>query len=318
MSESLEFLERPHRLQPLQHTRILSLALNLPGPGALVRCAQMGAECTKLEPLPASGQASADPMEAYSPHAYAAMHVGVRVLSAHLKTEPGQAALHAELARTDVLLTSFRPSALRKLGLDWDALQARYPRLSLVRIVGAAGTRAEEPGHDLTYQAEAGLITGNDMPPTLYADMAGALLASEAVLQALLARSHSGHGVCVDVALADAAHWLALPRQWGLALPQGDVGGTHAGYRIYECADGRVALAALEPHFALRLCAAAGMPVAENGPTPTPTPTSASAVADLMRAPATHAHIAAFVHTQTCAALQTLATERDIPLHTLA
>lgn len=318
MSESLEFLERPHRLQPLQHTRILSLALNLPGPGALVRCAQMGAECTKLEPPPTPGQASADPMQVYSPQAYAAMHIGVRVLHAHLKTEAGQAALHAELARTDVLLTSFRPSALRKLGLDWDALQARYPRLSLVRIVGAAGTRAEEPGHDLTYQAEAGLITGNDMPPTLYADMAGALLASEAVLQALLARSHSGHGVCVDVALADAAHWLALPRQWGLALPQGDVGGTHAGYRIYECADGRVALAALEPHFALRLCAAAGMPVAENGPTPTPTPTSASAVADLMRAPATHAHIAAFVHTQTCAALQTLATERDIPLHTLA
>ncbi len=316
MSESLEFLERPHRLQPLQHTRILSLALNLPGPGALVRCAQMGAECTKLEPPPTPGQASADPMQVYSPQAYAAMHIGVRVLHAHLKTEAGQAALHAELGRTDVLLTSFRPSALRKLGLDWDALQARYPRLSLVRIVGAAGTRAEEPGHDLTYQAEAGLITGNDMPPTLYADMAGALLASEAVLQALLARSHSGHGVCVDVALADAAHWLALPRQWGLALPQGDVGGTHAGYRIYECADGRVALAALEPHFALRLCAAAGMPVAENGPTPTPT--SASAVADLMRAPATHAHIAAFVHTQTCAALQTLATERDIPLHTLA
>lgn len=301
-----------HALQPLQHTRILSLALNLPGPAALLRCAQMGAECTKLEPLPASGQTSADPMEAYSPQAYAAMHVGVRVLSAHLKTEPGQAALHAELARTDVLLTSFRPSALHKLGLDWDALQARYPRLSLVRIVGAAGARAEEPGHDLTYQAEAGLVTGNAMPPTLYADMAGALLASEAVLQAQLARSHSGHGVCLDVALAGAAQWLALPRQWGLTLPQGDVGGAHAGYRIYDCADGRVAMAALEPHFALRLCEAAGIPLTENAPT------SASAVTDLLRAPATHAHIAVFVRTQTRAALEALATAHDIPLHTLA
>ncbi len=300
-----------HALQPLQHTRILSLALNLPGPAALVRCAQMGAECTKLEPLPAPGQSSADPMGAYSAQAYAAMHAGVRVLHAQLKTEAGQATLHAELARTDVLLTSFRPSALRKLGLDWDVLQERYPRLSMVRIVGAAGARTEEPGHDLTYQAEAGLVTGNAMPPTLYADMAGALLASEAVLQAQLARSHSGHGVCLDVALAGAAQWLALPRQWGLTLPQGDVGGAHAGYRIYNCADGRVAMAALEPHFALRLCEAAGVDVMEG------IAAAAAEVADLMRAPVTHAHISAFVRNQTRAALEALATEHDIPLHTM-
>ena len=296
-------------LQPLLHTRILSLALNLPGPAALVRCAQMGAECTKLEPPPAPGQSCADPMGAYSPHAYAVLHAGVRVLHAQLKTEAGQATLHAELARTDVLLTSFRPSALCKLGLDPDALQARYPRLSMVRIVGAAGARAEEPGHDLTYQAEAGLVTGTDMPPTLFADMAGALLASEAVLQAQLARSQSGRGVCLDVALADAAQWLALPRQWGLTLPAGDVGGAHAGYRTYDCADGRVAVAALEPHFALRLCAAAGVAVPEGAP--------AAAVTDLMRSPDTHARIAAFVRTQTRAALKALAKARDIPLHTL-
>jgi crotonobetainyl-CoA:carnitine CoA-transferase CaiB-like acyl-CoA transferase len=89
----------------------------------------------------------------------------VRVLHAHLKTDEGQAALHAELARTDVLITSFRPSALAKLGLGWEALQVRYPRLSLVRIVGALGERAEEPGHDLTYQAEAGLLAGLQAPP---------------------------------------------------------------------------------------------------------------------------------------------------------
>ena len=124
---------------PLQGTRILSLALNLPGPAALLRCARMGAQCTKLEPPPAPGHASADPMGIYSPAAYAELHQGVRVVHAHLKTEEGQAALHAELAQTDVLITSFRPSALAKLGLGWEALQARYPRLSLVRIVGALG-----------------------------------------------------------------------------------------------------------------------------------------------------------------------------------
>ena len=122
-------------LHPLRETRILSLALNLPGPAALLRCARMGAQCTKLEPLPAPGQPSADPMGVYSPAAYGELHQGVRVLHAHLKTDEGQAALHAELARTDVLITSFRPSALTKLGLGWEALQARYPRLSLVRKI---------------------------------------------------------------------------------------------------------------------------------------------------------------------------------------
>ena len=124
--------------QPLRNARVLSLALNLPGPAALMRCARMGAECTKLEPPPPPGHPSADPMGIYSPAAYATLHQGVRVVHAHLKTPEGQAALHAELARTDVLITSFRPSALTKLGLGWEALQAKYPRLSLVRIVGAA------------------------------------------------------------------------------------------------------------------------------------------------------------------------------------
>lgn len=290
--------------QPLRNTRILSLALNLPGPAALMRCARMGAECTKLEPPPAPGQPSADPMGIYSPTAYAAMHNGVRVVHAHLKTPEGQAVLHDELVRTDVLMTSFRPSALSKLGLAWDVLQARYPRLSLVRIVGATGDRAEEPGHDLTYLAEAGLLTGTDMPPTLYADMGGALMASEAVLQALLERAHTGAGVCIEVALADAATWLAQPQGWGLTTPDGDVGGNHAGYRIYPCADGRVAVAALEPHFAARLCAAAGLP--------------ARVDTDAMRAPSTHDAVAAFLRTQTREQLDALAVAQDIPLHTLA
>jgi len=287
--------------QPLRGVRVLSLALNLPGPAALMRCVRMGAECTKLEPPPAPGHPSADPMGIYSPAAYATLHGGVRVVHAHLKTPEGQSALHEELARTDVLITSFRPSALAKLGLAWDALQARQPRLSLVRIVGAAGERAEEPGHDLTYLAEAGLVTGTEMPPTLYADMGGALMASEAVLQALLERGRTGSGVCIEVALADAAAWLAQPRYWGLTTPDGDVGGHHAGYRVYPCADGRVAVAALEPHFAARLYEAVGLPRDAD-----------------VHAPATHAAVAAFLRGQGRAALDALAQAKDIPLHTLA
>ncbi len=286
-------------LAPLAGVSILSLALNLPGPAALMRCRAMGATCAKLEPASPDGKPT-DPMAQYAPEAYAAMHEGVRLLRANLKTSEGQQLLHAELAQTDVLITSFRPSALAKLGLSWEALHTRHPRLSLVAIVGAPGARAEEPGHDLTYLAESGLVTGTVLPPTLYADMGGSLMASEAVLQAMLHRSTHQTGVRIDVALSEAAHYLALPRQWGLTRPSGSVGGAHAGYRVYACADGRVAVAALEPHFADALSEIAGLPSRN------------------MFSSATHAALASWLRERTCDELNALALQHDIPLYTLA
>lgn len=287
--------------QPLAGFRILSLALNLPGPAALMRLRRMGASCAKLEP-PAG-----DPMRHYSPQAYAQLHEGIEVVAADLKTPAGQEVLQRELARTDVLLTSFRPSALPRLGLAWDSLQRRHPALSQVAIVGSPGAAADAPGHDLTYQAASGLVPGLALPATLYADMGGALAASEAVLQAALHGRGTGaqpsRGVYIEVALSEAADYLALPRQWGLTQPQGWVGGAHAGYQVYECRDGRVAVAALEPHFAAALCKVAGL--------------GASDAAALL-APATRRHLARFLLSQTRAQLDALARENDIPLHTLA
>ena len=291
--------------RPLRGVRVLSLALNLPGPAALMRLRLMGATCLKAEPPAPTGAAAGtpgDPMGQYNAMAYATLHDGIKVVNWDLKSERGQVALHKELARTDVLLTSFRPSALVKLGLGWKALHTRYAALSLVAIVGAPGERAEEPGHDLTYLADAGLVTGMDLPPTLFADMGGALMASEAVLGCVLAQKTSGKGSFREVALSEAASWLALPRTWGLTQPQGAVGGAHAGYRIYACRDGRVAVAALEPHFAAALCQAAGWPLGEPA---------------ALFQPDTHAAIAAFLQARTCAELDALARERDIPLHTL-
>jgi alpha-methylacyl-CoA racemase len=289
----------------LQGVRVLSLALNLPGPAALMRCRRMGATCVKLEPP------SGDPMGLYNKPASAQLHEGVKIITADLKTEAGQQVLHRELAKTDVLLTSFRPSAMEKLGIGWKTLHRLYPSLSQVAIVGAPGERAEEPGHDLTSRADNGLVPGLDLPATLYADMSGSLMASEAVLQAALhgseryAGSGDTHpqGHYFEVALSDAAAYLALPRQWGLTQPSGSVGGAHAGYRIYPCKDGRVAVAALEPHFAAALCAAAGVPASD---------------IRAMFAPATHEAVAAFFLSQTCVQLDQLAIDKDLPLHTMA
>ena len=290
-------------LKPLRGVRVLSLALNLPGPAALMRLKAMGATCLKAEPPAPKTASSGDPMGQYNPKAYATLHDGIKVVSIDLKTDKGQAALHKALARTDLLLTSFRPSALTKLKLGWKALHKQYPALSVVAIVGAPGVRAEEPGHDLTYLADAGLVPGLDLPATLFADMGGSLMASEAVLSAVSVAGHTGRGQFQSVALADAAAWLALPRQWGLTRPDGAVGGAHAGYRVYACRDGRVAVAALEPHFAAALCRVAGVPAQD--------PQS-------LFLPATREALAAWFAQRSRAELDRLAAEHDIPLHTLA
>jgi alpha-methylacyl-CoA racemase len=284
-------------MKALKGVRVLSLSLNLPGPAALMRCQAMGASCVKLEPP------SGDPMGLYNPKAYAELHSGVRIAKADLKTELGQRALHRELVKTDVLLTSFRPSALKKLGLVWKDLHKQYPQLSVVAIVGAPGARAEEPGHDLTYMAENDLVPGLELPASLYADMGGSLMATEAVLQAVLSQRSKGTGVQIEVALSEAAAYIGLPRTWGLTKPGAAVGGGHAGYKVYACKDGRVAVAALEPHFAASLCALAGVKV-ESMKT--------------MFSPQTHEVVAVWIASKTCKQLDTLAEQHDIPLHTLA
>jgi crotonobetainyl-CoA:carnitine CoA-transferase CaiB-like acyl-CoA transferase len=297
--------------QPLKGVRILSLCPNLPGPSALQRCRVMGATCIKIEPPAPTIAASnstldvartGDPMSHYSPLGYQALHQGIRVLAVNLKSDAGQKTLQRELAKADVLLTSFRPSALRKLALDWRVLHKRYPGLSMVAIFGDSGARAEEPGHDLTYMAQAGLLPALEMPATLYADMAGALMASEAVLQAVLLQRQKSQGGWHEVSLTAAAAHLAQPRSWGSMAPDSLLGGGHAGYRIYPCHDGRVALAALEPHFAQRLCALAGVAWTD---------------ISVMMQPATREKIAQFVVGLSCQSLHELSTQHDIPLHTL-
>jgi len=293
---------------PLRGVRVVSLALNLPGPAALMRLRALGARCLKVEP-PAPGRAAdgraaitSDPMGHYDIGIYTLMHRGIRVLALDLKTARGQARLAKELAGANVLLTSFRPSALAKLGLDWKTLRRAHPQLSLVEIVGASGARAEEPGHDLTYQAEAGLIPGADLPPSLLADMGGALMTCEATLACVLQARASGKGQCQQVALAQAAQWLALPRSWGMTLPGATLGGAHAGYGVYPCKDGRVALAALEPHFARALFAQMGLP-----------PPAARA----LFTPAARQSIAAWAASKTRKQLDALAARHDIPLFTM-
>ena len=240
----------------LAGTRVLSLALNIPGPVAASRLRDLGARVTKVE------SPRGDPLARAAPAWFAALHRSIERVSLDLKVSSDRAELDARLADTDVLLTSSRPSALARLGLAWDALHARHPRIVHVAIVGEMAPYDERPGHDLTYVARAGLLEPPAMPRVLVADFGGAERAVTAVLALLLRRTSSGAGARAEVALRDAAEAFAAPLRYGLTAKTGALGGAFPTYALYRARDAWIAVAALEPHFAATLAREIGADLA--------------------------------------------------------
>ena len=238
---------------PLDGVRVLTLAVNLPGPAAAARLGALGARVTKVEPT------SGDPLALHAPAYYNRLAHGQEVVTLDLKTGVDLDQLWVLLAVTDLLVTSSRPSALARLGLDWEALHARCPQLCQVAVVGHPGVDAEIAGHDLTYQATVGTLRPPDMPTVLVADLAGAERAVADGLATLVQRSRTGVGHRREVALSDVAADLAQPVRQGMTTAGGLLGGALPAYGIYAAATGFVAVAALEAHFWKRLTQALGV-----------------------------------------------------------
>jgi len=239
-------------LKPLEGVRVVTLAVNLPGPLACARLHALGAEVVKVEP-PAG-----DPLAAFTRAWYDELAHGQRIVTLDLKTGDGRAALDGMLADADLLVTATRPAALGRLGLGWAELHARHPRLCHVAIVGHAPPDEERAGHDLTYAAGAGLVAPPGAPPSLFVDLASAERAVSEALALLMARGRDGVGRTASVALGAIAEDLAAPLRHGLTTADGILGGGAAVYGLYRAREGWIALAALEPAFARRLAEALG------------------------------------------------------------
>lgn len=249
----------PGALASLAGLRIVSTALNLPGPVACARLRGLGAAVDKVEPP------EGDPLERYCGDWYRRLHAGVRMHRLDLKEPAGRDAMAALLREADILVTAQRPAALARMGLD-PANVASHHRLCHVAIVGHAPPDEDAPGHDLTYLAAHGLVRPPALPPTLFADMAGGERAATQALALVVARARTGRGGAATVALADAARDLAQPLHEGLTAPGAILGGALPGYNLYATAKGWIALAALEPRFLRRLADALGIttPTHEN------------------------------------------------------
>jgi crotonobetainyl-CoA:carnitine CoA-transferase CaiB-like acyl-CoA transferase len=225
----------------LDGVRVVTVAQNLPGPLAAARLRQAGARVIKIEPP------DGDPFLSVSPAWHAEMHAGIPIERLDLKAESGQVRLGALLGDADVFITSQRPSALARLGLDPDTLRSRVPQLRILRIVGSV-REPEQPGHDLTYQALSGLV-GDVTPHTLSADV----MASERAFAGALALLRRPAGSVMDVGLVESLEPLIASLRHGLTTPRGTLGGGAPRYRVYPARVGRVAVAALEAHFERRL-----------------------------------------------------------------
>lgn len=235
---------------PLSGLTAVCMAANVPGPAAAAILAGQGMAVIKIEPP--SGDMTAHAM----PQWYAELNRAARVETVDLRSDDGQARFRELLAGADLLISSHRRSALGRLGITAPALASVNPQLCWIEIVGDEDA-PDVPGHDLTYQATAGLLDGR-MPRTVIADMAGAEAAAGAATTLLLGRERGRPQRHAVIGLRQAAERFAAPVRHGITVDGGLLSGTSPDYAIHSLRDGLVACAALEPHFSRRLAEVAG------------------------------------------------------------
>ncbi len=266
---------------PLAGLRVLDLSRLLPGGFCSLLLADYGAEVLKVEDTGLGDYIRWAPpaIDGVEPSAASALFLslnrGKRSIRLDLKVREGQEVLLRLVREHDVLLESFRPGVLDRLGVGYERLKEENPGLVYCAITGYGheGPDRGRPGHDLNYLARNGLLgLGGvaDGPPVApagqIADLGGgALMAAWAILAALRERDRSGEGQFVDVGMTQGAQsWLAMIAARfladGVEPERGrlELSGGLPCYRTYACADGWVALGALEPKFWEALCRGLG------------------------------------------------------------
>jgi alpha-methylacyl-CoA racemase len=266
---------------PLDGIRVLDLTRLLPGGFCSLLLSDFGADVIKVEDTGAG-----DYLRAWPPHyegvedsaksaLFLALNRGKRSIRLDLKSSEGREAFLRAAREADVVLESFRPGVLDRLGVGYEQLREVNPGIVYCAISGYGqdGPNRDRPGHDMNYLGLVGLLalTGErDGPPIQAAGQiadigGGALMAAFGILAALRERDRSGQGQVVDVSMAHGAmSWLAMvvARYFaeGVTPHRGDLelAGAIVCYRPYRCADGWVTLGALEPKFWQQWCRGVG------------------------------------------------------------
>ncbi len=240
----------------------------LPGPYATLLLAEAGAEVIKIEKAQGGDELRTGvPRWGDDSINFNLLNAGKRSIALDLKQTPSRAKLLPLIREADVLVEQFRPGVMDRLGLGYQELRQINPRLIYCSITGYAadGPSAKTAGHDLTYMADAGLLSlscGNGgeptLPPVLVADIGGGTMpAVMNILLALVQRNHTQAGTHIQVSITDnlfAWPYASVQRgmvfgEWPKTGGERLTGGTPR-YQIYRAKDGRyIAVAALEDRF---------------------------------------------------------------------
>src|SRR5580692_9324421 len=263
---------------PLEGIRVLDLSRLLPGGFCSLLLADFGADVVKVEDTGMGDYIRWSPPYYEGAHdsaksaLFLSLNRNKRSIRLNLKSDGGREALLALVREADVVLESFRPGVLERLGVGYERMREENPGIVYCAISGYGqdGPKRDASGHDMNYLGLVGLLglTGASGGEPVQAagqiaDLGGgALMAAFGIMAALRERDGSpghpgsGEGQMVDASMADGAlSWLAMvagahfadgsvPRRGDLPLA-----GSLVCYRPYECADGWVSLGALEPKF---------------------------------------------------------------------
>ena len=241
-------MDGPDSVRSLDGVRVLDLTRLLPGAYASLLLADLGADVIKIED-PRGGDGMRElPTRGHTDY-FALLNRNKRSVTLDLRSPDATTVLDPLLARSDVIVDSFRPSTARRLRVDAETLRARHPHLVCASITGFGldGPYVERAAHDINYQALAGTLTPPQLPGPLVADIGSATRTAMGILAALIQRQRTGTGSVVDVSIHEAAlAWTMFPSTTNLA---------NACYNLYETADGQwLALGALEAKFWTGFC----------------------------------------------------------------
>ena len=271
-------MSRKPQQGPLQGIRILDLSRLLPGPLATQLMADLGAEVIKIEDTKAPDYTRFfPPLKGSQSLSYISINRSKLAITLDLKSVEGKEKFFKLVKTADIVVDSFRPGVLQKMGIDYEAAKQHNEKIIYVAITGYGYTGAYKnmAGHDMNYLGYSGILglTGDKDKPIIpacqVADVAGGSYpAVVACLAALWARERTGKGQFVDVSMTDCVMPL-LSMQLGEYLNTGNkqkrgepmLSGGLANYHLYKCKDDKwIALGSLEPKFWQGVCMMLGKP----------------------------------------------------------
>ncbi len=270
---------------PLEGIKILDLSRLAPGPYCTMLLGDMGADVLLIEEAgtpsgrrAAQAAAADDPNAARRAAANSSLGRNKRSIRLNLKSDEAREVFYKLADEADVVLEGFRPGVVKRLGVDYETLSVRNPRIVYCSLSGFGqdGPYSQRVGHDINYISIGGALgmIGSQgkggkpaIPVNIIADYAGGgLMAAFAILCALQGRERTGRGQNVDIAMSDGvmsliASMAGMHFASGSEIEPGEsmLNGLVPHYNVYECSDGRwFSVGALEPWFYANLCTVMG------------------------------------------------------------